>query len=103
MVIVVGALLPPPLPVLPGTLASGSDGGLETVTVAEPLVAMSCAGIVTVICVELDVAGDNWMCEAPRFQFTVEDWEVPERKLVPVMVSGRSADGGAHDGETDET
>src|SRR6267154_1107650 len=105
MVTVVGALLPPPLPVLPGTWARGRDGGLETVRVAEPVPAMSLAGIVSVICEAVIVAAEPeyWMCDAPRFQFTVEDWAVPERKLLPVMVSGRSADGGAHAGETKET
>lgn len=49
-------LVPPPLPVLPGTLGTGVEGGLETVTVALPAALMLAAGIVAVICVAVIVA-----------------------------------------------
>ena len=44
-----GALVPPPLPVLPGMFGTGGEGGLETVTVAVPEALMLVAGIVAVI------------------------------------------------------
>ncbi len=54
----VAAEVPPPEPLLPGTLDRGNEGGLKTVTEAEPAALMSACGIVTVICVaEMVAAG----------------------------------------------
>ena len=72
-----GVLVPPPLPVLPGTVGRGSEGGLETVTVAVPAALMFAAGMVAVICVAVIVAavivyGVNWSCDEPSVQLSVE-------------------------------
>src|SRR5712692_6080196 len=111
-------LVPPPLPVLPTTLGTGGEGGLETVTVALPgTVPRSAAGIVTVILVGVTVVagvgalaiGVNWNCVEPTVQFSVEKlfWAgslvlTVLRKFVPVTVRAKSLPTVAQ-GETEVT
>ena len=77
MTVTGGALVPPPLPVLPATLGTGVEGGLDTVMAAVPATLTLPAGIVAVIWVEVIVAavavyGVNLSWEEPRVQVSVE-------------------------------
>ena len=79
---------------LPGTLETGAEGGLYTVTLALPAALILAAGIVAVICVEVIVAAGAviCICDAPRVQFKVETCVGSVellRKFVPVTVSAR--------------
>jgi len=95
MVKVAGALEPPPPPPVQGVMqpGRGEDGGLKTVTVAEPGFERRFAATVAWIwqevpAVQLTLVIANFACVPPIVQFT---WEPPEesvvgRKLAPFNV-----------------
>jgi hypothetical protein len=92
---VMGAVVPPPPPPpqLAGHLGGAGEGGLETVTEAEPVFARSAAGIVAIMLVEVIVVVASVVMTVPAFHFTCEGVVVEaSRKLEPVRVRDVSAE-----------